>query len=85
MSKTTKRVLLIVLIVVLILRNLIQCATISTLNDNIALSNKLLEAQQETINLQDQEIELLENKLEKLNADAPKEENTSSDTEVFTA
>lgn len=85
MSKTTKRVLLVLLFIVLILRNLIQGATINTLNDNIATSNKLLEAQQETIDLQEQEIQILQNKLEELTGDAPAEEDTSSDTEVFAA
>ena len=85
MSKTTKRVLLVALFIVLILRNLIQGATISTLNDNIDASNKLLEAQQETIDLQEQEIQILQNKLEELTGDAPAEEDTSSDTEVLTA
>lgn len=85
MSKTTKRVLLVALFVVLILRNLIQGATISTLNDNIDTSNKLLEAQQETIELQEQEIQILQNKLEELTGDVPAEEDTSSDTEVLTA
>lgn len=84
MSKTTKRVLLVLLFIVLILRNLIQGATISALNDNIATSNKLLEAKQEAIDLQEQEIQILQNKLEELTG-APAEENTSSDTEVFSA
>lgn len=84
MSKTTKRVLLVALVVVLILRTLIQGATIDTLNENLALSDKLLEAQQETIDLQEQEIQILENKLEELTGDAPAEEDTSSDTEVLT-
>lgn len=84
MSKTTKRVLLVLLFIVLILRNLIQGATISALNDNIATSNKLLEAKQEAIDLQEQEIQILQNKLEELTG-APAEEDTSSDTEVFSA
>lgn len=84
MSKTTKRVLLVLLFIVLILRNLIQGATISTLNDNIATSNKLLEAKQEAIDLQEHEIQILQNKLEELTG-APAEEDTSSDTEVFSA
>lgn len=85
MSKTTKRVLLVALFIVLILRNLIQGATISILNDNIATSDKLLEAQQETINLQEQEIQILENKIEELTGDAPAEENTSNDMEMLSA
>lgn len=84
MSKTTKRVLLVLLFIVLILRNLIQGATISALNDNIATSNKLLEAKQEAIDLQEQEIQILQNKLEELTG-APAEEDTSSDTEVLSA
>lgn len=84
MSKTTKRVLLVLLFIVLILRNLIQGATISALNDNIATSNKLLEAKQEAIDLQEHEIQILQNKLEELTG-APAEEDTSSDTEVFSA
>lgn len=85
MSKTTKRVLLVALFIVLILRNLIQGATISILNDNIATSDKLLEAQQETIDLQEQEIQILENKIEELTGDAPAEENTSNDMEMLSA
>lgn len=77
MSKTTKRVLLVALFIVLILRNLIQGATISILNDNIATSDKLLEAQQE--------IQILENKIEELTGDAPAEENTSNDMEMLSA
>lgn len=84
MSKTTKRVLLVLLFIVLILRNLIQGATISALNDNIATSNKLLEAKQEAIDLQEQEIQILQNKLEELTG-APAEEDTYSDTEVLSA
>ncbi|MBS5864269.1 MAG: hypothetical protein KIC54_06240 [Clostridium sp.] len=84
MSKTIKRVLLVALVVVLILRAIIQAATISTLNENIAISDELIKSQQETINLQEQEIQILENKIEELTGDAPAEEDTSSDTEVLT-